>query len=207
MFTRRQFLLGSAALAGCAAVPAPRRDWFIFLEIGVPTPDDREAVMRMQRGHLDNFTRLFEAGRLQAAGPLRDPAGFKRGIVLVRAASMEELRGYFGADDDVRLGHLALNAVPATTRKPLHTDGIDATTIEEVRIVMVARGADEDRLRGLLRGPLERGSFGAWYSLESGPIAEVLFARTDAPGLDTALAALGPAATVWPQWLGKGVLR
>lgn len=207
MITRRPLLVAPAVLAGCAATPAPRRDWFVFLETGVPTPDDREAVLRMQRGHLDNFRRLFDAGQLQAAGPLRDPARAKRGIVLVRAASIEELRGYFAADDYVRLGHMALNATPATARKPLHTDGIDANAIEEVRIVMVARGSDDDRRRALLRWHLDRGSFGAWYSLEDGPIAEVLFARTDAPGLDTALAALGPSATVWPQWLGKGVLR
>jgi uncharacterized protein YciI len=207
MITRRHVLIAPAALTACAAAPPPRRDWFVFLESGVPTPDDREAVMRMQRGHIANFKRLFDAGQLQAAGPLRDPAGRKRGIVLVRASSIEELRGYFTGDDYVRLGHMTLQAVPATVHQPLRTAGIDTSAIEEVRIVMVARGAGPDRLPALLRWHVDRGSFGAWYTLESGPVAEVLFARPEAAGLDTALAALGPAATVWPQWLGKGVLR
>ena len=71
--------------------------WFIFLERGRKTPADREAVAAMQRGHIDNFRRLFALGRLFGAGPLRDPAGVKRGIVTVRAASHEELLGCFAA--------------------------------------------------------------------------------------------------------------
>ena len=51
--------LGLATLAGCATPPgAAPRDWFIFLETGRKTPDDRAAVVAMQRGHIDNFKRL-----------------------------------------------------------------------------------------------------------------------------------------------------
>ena len=71
--------------------------WFIFLAWCRKTPADREAVAAMQRGHIDNFKRLFALGRLFGAGPLRDPAGVKRGIVTVRAASHEELLGCFAA--------------------------------------------------------------------------------------------------------------
>jgi len=56
-------LLTLAALAGCATPPlAAPRDWFIFLETGRKTPDDRAAVAAMQRGHIDNFKRLFGEG-------------------------------------------------------------------------------------------------------------------------------------------------
>lgn len=208
MLTRRHLLLSSAALGGCATGPEPPRDWFVFLETGVPTPGDREEVMRMQRGHLANFKRLFDAGQLSAAGPLRDPAGRKRGIVVVRAASIEQLRGYFAADDYVRLGHMTLNAVPATAERPLNSVGIDPTGIEEVRIAQIMRGSATGPLRALLRDQLERGTFGAWYTLHQGPVAEVLFARTtDDAALQRALAPFGTDAVVWSQWLGKGVLR
>ena len=208
MPTRRHLLLATAALWGCATGPAPMREWFIFLETGLPTPPDREAVMRMQRGHLANFKRLFDAGQLSAAGPLRDPAGRKRGIVVVRAASMEELRGCFEPDDYVRLGHMTLNAVPATAEKPLHTEGIDPFGVEEVRIVQIARGGVTGRQRELLREQVARGTFGAWYTLHQGPVAEVLFARTtDDAALQPALAPFDADAVVWAQWLGRGVLR
>lgn len=208
MPTRRHLLCCAAALGGCASAPPPVRDWFVFLETGRPTPDDRDAVARMQRGHIENFKRLFGEGKLQAAGPLRDPARVKRGIVLVRAASIDELRGYFDPDDYVRLGHMTLNAVPATVRKPLHTEGIDPSGVEEVRIVQIARGHATERQRALLREQVEGGTFGAWYTLQQGPVAEVLFARTtDDAALAAVLAPWGADAVVWSQWLGKGVLR
>ena len=81
---------------GARAAEPPSDHWFIFLETGKKTPDDKEAVAAMQRGHIDNFKRLFALKRLYAAGPLLDPSGFKRGIVTVRAASREELQGLGG---------------------------------------------------------------------------------------------------------------
>jgi uncharacterized protein YciI len=203
-----------ATLAGCATPPpAGPRDWFIFLETGRKTPDDRAAVAAMQRGHIDNFKRLFADGRLFAAGPMRDPAGRKRGMVTVRAASLAELQGYFQPDDYVREGYMTLNAVPATAHQALNTEGIDATRIEEVRIVQVMRpeaeGAGAAR-QAFLRGLLERGVVGAWYTLHEGPVAEVLFARsTDTAALQAAFAGLpgGGDVAVWSQWLSPGVVR
>jgi uncharacterized protein YciI len=183
---RRELPAACAALvllAGCAAPPtAGPRDWFIFLEIGRQTPDDRAAVVAMQRGHIDNFKRLFAEGRLSAAGPMRDPAGTKRGIVVVRAASLAELRGYFQPDDYVREGYLTLNAVPATAHRALNTEGIDASRVEEVRIVMIGRapadGPTGAARQAHLRGLVDQGKVGAWYTLHDGPVAEVLFARS-----------------------------
>ena len=203
-----------AALSGCAALPpAGPRDWFIFLESGRKTPDDRAAVAAMQRGHIDNFKRLFAEGRLFAAGPMRDPAGRKRGIVTVRAASLAELQGYFQPDEYVREGYLTLNAVPATAHKALNTEGIDATRVEEVRIVQLTRpagvGTAEAR-QAFLRGLVERGVVGAWYTLHEGLVAEVLFARsTDTAALQAAFAGLPGSGevAVWAQWLSPGVVR
>ena len=121
----------------------------------------------LQRGHIDNFKRLFAEGRLQAAGPLADPARRQRGIVVVRAASLDELTSYFLPDGYVREGYMRLNAQRAVPRRPLHTDGIDATRIEEVRIVMIGRSAipaDADtsaRRHRLLQALIDAGTLGA----------------------------------------------
>jgi uncharacterized protein YciI len=211
-------------LAGCATPPpepaVPARDslWFVFLETGKPTPPDRERVMVMQRGHLENFKRLFGEKILFAAGPLRDPSTLKRGIVIVKAPTRAALAGHFEPDEYVREGYMTLNAVPCIANRALATEGIDPSAIEEVRIVLLMRAAglsaaDAADQRARLRELVERGRFGAWYTLDSGPIAEVLFSRErDEQALQAALAELpavkgGVPVSVWPQFLGKGVLR
>ena len=213
--------LASAALPWPAARAAGADDggdtWFIFLETGRPTPDDPPAVQAMQRGHIDNFKRLFAAGRLQAAGPLQDPSRNKRGIVVVRAASHDQLIGYFEPDAYVREGYMRINAVRATPRQPLNTEGIDATRIEEVRIVLIGRpataGGAEAAAAGqrLLQSLVDRGTFGAWYTLADSPVAEVLLARgTDSAALEASLAPYPSAGevgiAVWRQWISPGVV-
>ncbi|MEJ6003451.1 YciI family protein [Paucibacter soli] len=210
---RRSLLLAPAFLAWpTVRAQQTRQDWFIFLETGKPTPPDKEAVAAMQRGHIENFKRLFAEGKLFAAGPLLDPARVKRGIVVVKAASMEELIGYFQPDEYVREGYMTLNAQPATIQRALHHEGIDPEGIEEVRIALLGRPAQADMAEAAARHAhlqtlLDSGQIGAWYSPQQGPVAEVLFARgTDSAALESALAAY-PGAAVWRQWLGKRVLR
>ncbi|WP_137732417.1 YciI family protein [Pseudaquabacterium pictum] len=205
-------------LAACATPPAaaPSDLWFILLEAGRPTPPDKAAVAAMQTGHIDNFKRLFAQGRLLAAGPLSDPGGPRRGIVVVRADSLAMLTGYFEPDTYVREGHMTLNARRAVAHRPLHTEGIDASRIEEVRIVLIGRPAgpdpSADRRSALLRGLVDAGRLGAWYTLADGPVAEVLLARgTDSAALQSALAPYadaGPAVRVevLRQWIAPGVV-
>jgi uncharacterized protein YciI len=204
---RRHFAAAAAALALPALARAAADDlWFIFLEKGRPTPPDKEAVMAMQRGHIENFKRLFALGKLFSAGPLADPSGFKRGIVTVRAASRDELMGYFQPDDYVREGYMTVNAVPATAHKALNTEGIDASKVEEVRIVLVPRSAPAPA--AALKALVDAGTVGAWYTLKDGPVADVLFARsTDTAALEAALAPHSSGALVWKQWLSPGVVR
>lgn len=215
--------LGSlGSLVGCAA-PAPEALglWFIFLETGRATPDDRDAVMAMQRGHIDNFKRLFAEGRLLAAGPMADPSRSKRGLVVVRAASHAELMAYFQPDAYVREGYLQVNAVPALARRAVYTEGIDASRVEEIRIVLIGRpepsasapdAATAQARQSLLQALVERGTLGAWYTLQTGPVAEVLLARsTDTAALEAALAPYAPpgsgiAVQVWRQWISPRVV-
>jgi uncharacterized protein YciI len=191
--------------------------WFIFLESGRKTPDDKEAVQAMQRGHIANFQRLFGLGQLMGAGPMRDPSGKKRGIVVAQAPSREELNGLFQPDEYVREGYMTLNAAPARVNKGLNTTGIEPSSIVEGRIVMIGRDAvaptaEMQKARSaMLQALVDRGVFGAWYTLESGSLAEVLIARgTDSEALRATLADYpglsGVSLEIWGQWLSKGVV-
>lgn len=193
--------------------------WFVFLEAGKTGPDDREAAAAMQRGHIANFQRLFGEKKLYAAGPLKDPSEAKRGIVIVKAPTQQTLGSYFDNDQYVREGYLKLNAAPALVNKGLATEGIDSGGVEEGRIVQVMRNGkalsagDAAAQRAMLQRLVDQGSFGAWYTLEAGPVAEVLFSRNkDDKALQAALANLpavkaGAQVAVWGQWFAKGVLR
>lgn len=216
-------ILASLALGACStaqtAAPDGPRTWFIFLETGKKTPNDKDAVAAMQRGHIENFKRLFGEKKLFAAGPLRDPSTLKRGIVVVEARTREELAGYFQPDEYVREGYMTLNATPAAARRPLNTEGIDASSVVEGRIILISRpaaspGAQTDKAAAdFLQALVDKGVVGAWYRLESGPIADILFAATkDSAMLEQAFSAHPALAdqsstlAVWGQWLSKGVI-
>jgi uncharacterized protein YciI len=226
--------LGVATLAACATPPSDTADifasreplaasrdemWFVFLETGKSGFAERSAQEAMQRGHIANFQRLFGEKKLFAAGPLKDPSEFKRGIVIVKAPTQQTLAGYFQPDQYVREGYLKLNAAPALVNKPLATEGIDSSAVEEGRIVQLMRNdkalpaSEAAAQRAMLQRLVDQGPFGAWYTLESGPVAEVLFSRSkDDRALQAALAGLpavkgGAQVAVWGQWFAKGVLR
>ncbi|OYU43749.1 MAG: hypothetical protein CFE44_16705, partial [Burkholderiales bacterium PBB4] len=62
--------------------------------------------------------------------------------------------------------------------------------------------------RDCLQSLVDAGKLGAWYSLDEGPLAEVLLARgTDTAALEAALAPCnGPMPMVWRQWISPGVV-
>jgi uncharacterized protein YciI len=210
----------SLALSLAQAATDSRSTWFIFLETGRPTPDDKEAVQKMQAGHIQNFKRLFAEQTLLAAGPLSDPSRAKRGIVVVLAESKAALLAYFQPDDYMREGYLIANAERSVVHKPLNAEGPDPDGIEEGRIVQITRPAKRPTRKqqrandAFLRALVDRGTVGAWYTLEGGNVAEVLFCRsTDTKALEAIFAqapvvkASGASALIWPQWLSKGAVK
>jgi len=223
-FLATMLLFTSLILAsGCAQISQTassmtRSDstWFVFLERGKPTPADKDAVSKMQAGHLANFGTLFAEQKLTAAGPLSDPSGNKRGIVVVNAPNKETLQSYFTADQYVRDGYMTLNARRATAHRPLNR--VSTTNMEELRIILIARPKlvlDSDTKRiadAFLQTLVDSGTVSAWYGLEDGPVSDVLFVR----GLDSerfkdlmsqhpSAGAMGQEISIWPQYLGKGV--
>jgi uncharacterized protein YciI len=203
-----------------AAGGLKKQDYFVFLETGKPTPDDDAAVTKMQQGHLANFTRLFGEGKLFAAGPMRDPDGLKRGIIWVEADSKEELMTYFGPDQYIQNGHMTVNATPCRVNKALNTKDIDPSGIEEVRIIQIMRPArtltavESEANHAYLQELVDRGRVGGWFTLETGPVAEVLFWNTKDSALVKQVFSFYPSARngdaevkIWGQWIGKGVVK
>lgn len=193
--------------------------WFVFLETGKKVPDDKQAVAAMQRKHIDNFKTLFGEKKLFAAGPLRDPAGVKRGIVVVRADSNAELQSYFQADDYVREGYMLAQATPVRAAAELRSEGIDPNGIEEVRILQVGRPTQGDvaeqvrALEAVWQQLQNERVIGAWYALETGPVAYVLFSRLkNKEALEAAVSkhpvvlSNSTGVVLWQQWIGKGVV-
>lgn len=200
-----------------------RKLWWIFLETGKPTPPDSAAVTKMQMAHIANFKRLYGEGKLFTAGPVDDPSGQKRGIILVTAPSLDAIAGLFTLDPYVSNGHMKVNAAACEAILPIESQAVDPEKIEEVRIVLVHqtdafRALSSDlrekaaaRFESEVESFAQEASIGSWYRLESGDVWEVLHSRsldsdslaarfrsTDA-GRDSLI-----TVEVWPQWLAKG---
>ena len=115
---------------------------------------------------------------------------------------------------------MTLNATLSVAHRPLATEGIDASGVEEVRIIQIlptstiATGGERQADHAFLQSLLDKGTIGAWYSMENGPVSEVLFSRTtDTKMLDDTFAQYLATKSgiakivVWRQWLSKGVVK
>ena len=66
---------------------------------------------RMQEGHLANFQKLGEAGKLIVAGPFSDN-GELRGMLIFKLESVDEARKLMDADPTLKAGRLTLDLHP-----------------------------------------------------------------------------------------------
>ncbi len=120
----------------------------------------------------------------------------------------------------MRDGYMTLNATLSVAHKPPATEGIDASGVEEGRIIQILRtstiatGGERQADHAFLQFLLDKGTIGAWYSMENGPVSEVLFSRTTDTKMLKDTFAPYPAAkagaakiVVWRQWLSKGVVK
>jgi len=78
---------------------------FVFLNTGAARDKTKsmakEEVAKMQSEHVGNFGKLFDQGRLFAAGPLGDN-GFIRGTVILNAETPEQVKECFKTDPFVQ---------------------------------------------------------------------------------------------------------
>ena len=80
--------------------------YFVFLNSAPdrPTLDSADA-MEVQKGHLDNITRMWEEGKCKLAGPFLDK-NVMRGILILDVATLEEAEALMQNDPAVIRGLL-----------------------------------------------------------------------------------------------------
>jgi len=76
------------------------------------TPERAE----LQKQHLAHLTKMGKEGKLVIAGPLLDD-GTIRGLLVYKAASIEEARGWAEADPAVKAGRLKVEMHPWMVQK------------------------------------------------------------------------------------------
>ncbi|HYU43321.1 MAG TPA: YciI family protein [Vicinamibacteria bacterium] len=79
-------------------------------------PDTSPAPEQLRKDHLTHLRKLALAGKLVLAGPLTDD-GTIRGLVLFKAASLEEARALEEDDPLVKAGRLAVEVHPWMVQK------------------------------------------------------------------------------------------
>ncbi len=215
-------MLAAALCAFLAAAPSPspvpQQVWWVFLVQGPKRDQSREWLEEGQKKHLANLGRLYELGLSPLAGPLGDD-GRIRGIVLVHAASREELLRDFEPDPFVKEGRLAVEASPwtgsvASLRKAPEPYSMTAATVVRVlktpKFSRDALPAHRQFMDGLVRegDPVLHGA-----TPEGGDVlAVLLFREGDTAAVqrrldaDPAVKAGAITYEVHPQLLASGVL-
>ena len=80
--------------------------YFVFLNAVPDRPKiDSVKAMEIQTGHLANIEKMFKEGKCRLAGPFMD-AGEMRGILIMDAASEEEVRELLSKDPAISNGRL-----------------------------------------------------------------------------------------------------
>lgn len=82
-----------------------------FLYRGENRDRSPEETEKLQRAHLDNITRMAEAGTLILAGPFMDD-GELRGIYIFDVASVDEARKLTATDPAIQAGSLRMELHP-----------------------------------------------------------------------------------------------
>ncbi len=82
-----------------------------FLKVGPNRSQDSTLAAQLQRAHLDNITRLAEAGKLVLAGPFLDN-GDLRGIYIFDVPTIEEAIELTQTDPAIKAGRLIMEMHP-----------------------------------------------------------------------------------------------
>ena len=117
----------AASLAPASALAQPGADqmqgyFFVFLKRGAHADDvPKEKRADIQKGHMDNITKLARDGKLVLAGPFTDD-GDLRGIFILNVATLEEAKKLCDGDPAVASGRLQVEIHPWYGPKGIRSD-------------------------------------------------------------------------------------
>lgn len=112
-------LLLAFPLGAAAEEPKPEMTTYYFgmLMRGPKwSPDETKERAELQKQHLAHMAKMHKEGRLLIAGPLTDD-GTIRGLVVYKAASIEEARAFAEADPSIEAGRLRIEMHPWMVQK------------------------------------------------------------------------------------------
>jgi len=85
---------------------------FVILKTGSVKVEDAERKQELMRGHLDNISRLAEAGKLVVAGPFGKNDLDYRGLFILTTPSTEEARKMLETDPAIAAGVFDVEVIP-----------------------------------------------------------------------------------------------
>jgi len=217
----------SAAVIADDSKPAATEKplYWIFLTTGKSTKGtEKSEIQKMQAAHLANFGTLHKADKLFAAGPMKDPEGKKRGIVVATAPDLNALNNLFDPDPYVKQGFMTVDAIPMKVAVGGFHKDFDTTKMAEYRMVLLekaapdalemdgaAESANQDYCKSI--HDAERLCFAAWLREEKGRRGILIFRKLDDDKLNALVNEL-PAvkskalkATTYPLFMSDGVVK
>ena len=108
------FILVFGFTAGAQDKPATeqiKRYWFVMLMKGENRNHDSLTAANLQKGHMDNISRLYYDGKLKVAGPFGDNGDW-RGIFIFDAETREEVDSLLKTDPAIAAGRLKYDIRP-----------------------------------------------------------------------------------------------
>jgi uncharacterized protein YciI len=85
--------------------------FMVFLKAGPNRTQDSATAAKIQEGHLNNITRLFNEKKMVMAGPFLDE-GIYKGIFLFDVATEEEVKQLLQTDPAIKAGRLDFEIHP-----------------------------------------------------------------------------------------------
>ncbi len=85
--------------------------FMVFLTAGPNRTQDSATTVKIQEGHLNNITRLFNEKKMVMAGPFMDEGNYK-GIFIFDVATEEEVKQLLQTDPAIKSGRLGYEIHP-----------------------------------------------------------------------------------------------
>lgn len=212
--------VGSDAVQAEDGESATRTYW-IFLTTGKSVAGvPREEIAEMQQAHLANFGKLAQAGKLLTAGPMRDPEGTLRGIVVIQAKDAAELAEMFEPDPYVSNGYMNVERQLCELSIGRFTANLNEQGMDEMRIAVVTGDAKNkswptsDQLQQLSEADGVQLALSAQFQDEGARQGILIFRSNDDEKIKAALNELPVfqeseevSYALMPQFLGKGAIE
>jgi uncharacterized protein len=93
-----------------------KRYWFVMLTRGANRSQDSATAAQLQKGHMDNITRLHAMGKILVAGPFGDNGNW-RGIFIMDCKDQKEAEELLQTDPMIKVGRLSYEIRPWWTAK------------------------------------------------------------------------------------------